>query len=148
MLGFAAAGLLVSAYLTYLSFTPPTSCPISSYGIFSCDEVIWSKYSHFYGVSVALLGLSWFIIVLLLLVLTWRDERFMQAVVAWSLLGAAGVRLSSTQSYSCSDLSVCFALSRTSQAWRYSRSRYFLCGRLEKPINCKIHRTLALQLPN
>jgi len=91
MLGFAAVGLLVSAYLTYLSFTPPTSCPISSYGIFSCDEVIWSKYSHFYGVSVALLGLGWFIIVLVLLVLTWRDERFMRAVAAWSLLGAAGV---------------------------------------------------------
>jgi len=91
MLGFAAVGLLVSAYLTYLSFTPPTSCPISSYGIFSCDEVIWSRYSHFYGLSVALLGLGWFIIVLLLLVLTWRDERFMRAVAAWSLLGAAGV---------------------------------------------------------
>lgn len=88
---FDVVGLLVSAYLTYLSFTPPTSCPISSYGIFSCDEVIWSKYSHFYGISVALLGLGWFVIVSVLLMLAWRDERFMRAVAAWSLLGAAGV---------------------------------------------------------
>jgi len=91
MLGFAAAGLLVSAYLTYLSFTPPTSCPIVSYGIFSCDEVIWSKYSHFYGVSVALLGLAWFIVALGLILLAWRDGRFMLSLLAWSLLGVAGV---------------------------------------------------------
>jgi uncharacterized membrane protein len=91
MFGFAAVGLFVSAYLTYLSFTPPTSCVIGSYGIFSCDEVIWSKYSHIYGVSVALLGLGWFVIVSLLLLLAWRDERYMRAIVAWSILGAAGV---------------------------------------------------------
>jgi uncharacterized membrane protein len=88
---FDVAGLLVSAYLTYLSFTPPTSCPIGSYGIYSCDEVIWSRYSHFYGVSVALLGFGWFVIASVLLALAWRDQRFMRGVLAWSLLGAAGV---------------------------------------------------------
>jgi uncharacterized membrane protein len=87
----AAVGLTVSAYLTYLSFTPPSSCPVGDFSVFSCDEVIWSKYSHFYGVSVALLGLGWFVILSGILRLAWRDERFMRVVVAWSLLGAAGV---------------------------------------------------------
>ena len=91
MAGFAVAGLLVSAYLTYLSLVPPTSCPVGDFSLFSCDEVIYSEYAYFYGVSVALLGLSWFIIVSGLIVVAWRDGRFMRGVVAWSLLGAAGV---------------------------------------------------------
>lgn len=84
-------GLLVSLYLTFLSFNPPSSCPIGNFAFFSCNEVLWSKYSHFYGVSVALLGLIWFIIAAGLLLLTWRNERFVRIVFAWSILGAAGV---------------------------------------------------------
>jgi len=91
MVASAVAGLLVSAYLTYLSLLPPTSCPVGEFGIFSCNEVIYSEYAHFYGVSVALLGLGWFIVALGLIALAWRDRRFMWCVVAWSLLGAAGV---------------------------------------------------------
>ena len=56
MVLFALMGLGVSAYLTYLSSTPPSSCPVDNFSIFSCDEVIWSRYSHFYGVSVAFLA--------------------------------------------------------------------------------------------
>jgi uncharacterized membrane protein len=88
---FDVVGLLMSAYLTYLSFVPPTSCIVGTYSIFSCSEVLWSKYSHIYGVSVALLGLGWFVVVSLLLPLAWRDERYVRAIVAWSILGAAGV---------------------------------------------------------
>ena len=84
-------GLLVSVYLTVLSFNPPSSCPIGNFAFFSCNEVLWSKYSHFYGVSVALLGLTWFIIAAGLLVVAWRNERFVRIVFAWSMLGAAGV---------------------------------------------------------
>lgn len=84
-------GLLVSVYLTFLSFNPPSSCPIGDLTFFSCNEVLWSKYSHFYGVSVALLGLTWFIIAAGLLVVAWRNERFVRIVFAWSMLGAAGV---------------------------------------------------------
>ena len=91
MVLFAVAGLLVSAYLTYLSLLPPTSCPIGEFSIFSCNEVIYSEYAHFYGVSVALLGLGWFIVTLGLIALAWRHQPFMWAVVGWSLLGAAGV---------------------------------------------------------
>ncbi len=84
-------GLVVSAYLTFLSFSPPSSCPVGDFSVFSCNEVIWSKYSHIYGVSVALLGLIWFIIAAGLVALAWRNREFIRVVVAWSLLGAAGV---------------------------------------------------------
>jgi len=84
-------GLLVSVYLTVLSFNPPSSCPVGDLRFFSCNEVLWSKYSHFYGVSVALLGLVWFIIAAGLLAVAWRNERFVRIVFAWSMLGAAGV---------------------------------------------------------
>lgn len=88
---FALTGLGVSAYLTYLSLTPPSSCPIGNFSIFSCDEVIWSKYSHLYGLSVAFLGLGWFAVAIGLLVLARQHERFLRGLVVWSLIGAVGV---------------------------------------------------------
>ena len=91
MIAFAMAGLLVSAYLTYLSLMPPTSCPVGVFGVLSCNEVIYSKYSKFFGVSVALLGLGWFVIAFGLIVLSRRNWVYMRGVVAWSLLGAVGV---------------------------------------------------------
>jgi uncharacterized membrane protein len=84
-------GLFMSTYLVYLTLMPPTSCPVGELSIFSCNEVIYSQYSHFYGISVAMLGLGWFIIALPLIVFTSRNARFIRAVVAWSLLGAVGV---------------------------------------------------------
>ena len=87
----ALVGLFMSAYLTYLSLMPPTSCPVGEYAIFSCNEVIYSQYAHVYGISVAMLGLGWFIIALPLILVTRRDARFIRAVVVWSLLGAVGV---------------------------------------------------------
>jgi uncharacterized membrane protein len=91
MVASALAGLVDSAYLTYLSLSPPTSCPVGDFSIFSCNEVIYSQYAHIYGVSVALLGLGWFIIACGLILIAWRDERFMRGVVVWSILGAVGV---------------------------------------------------------
>jgi uncharacterized membrane protein len=91
MVASALVGLVDSAYLAYLSFSPPTSCPVGIFSIFSCNEVIYSKYAYVYGVSVALLGLGWFIIACGLIMIAWRDERFMRGVVVWSILGAVGV---------------------------------------------------------
>lgn len=84
-------GLLDSAYLTLLSLSPPSSCPVGDFGVFSCDEVLWSEYSHFHGVSVALLGLGWFVVAAGLLLLTWHGGRFIRIVVAWSTVGVVGV---------------------------------------------------------
>jgi uncharacterized membrane protein len=91
MVASALVGLADSAYLTYLSLSPPTSCPVGDFSIFSCNEVIYSRYAYVYGVSVALLGLGWFIIACGLILTAWRDGRFMRGVVAWSILGAVGV---------------------------------------------------------
>jgi len=91
MVALALVGLTDSAYLTYLSFSPPTSCPIGEFSIFSCNEVIYSQYAHVYGISVALLGLGWFVIALGLILIAWRNVRLMRGVVVWSLLGAVGV---------------------------------------------------------
>ena len=39
--------------------------------MFSCAGVIWSEYADFYGVSVAMLGLGWFIIALGLIIVAY-----------------------------------------------------------------------------
>ena len=91
MMAFGLVGLVVSSYLTYLSALPPASCPIDEVGIVSCNEVIYSEYAHFYGVSVAFLGFGWFGVVICLIALTWHNMRFIRFVVAWSVLGALGV---------------------------------------------------------
>ena len=87
----ALVGLIDSAYLAYLSLSPPTSCPVGEFSIFSCNEVIYSQYAHVYGISVAMLGLGWFILALGLILVAWRNARFIYGVVVWSLLGAVGV---------------------------------------------------------
>ena len=138
MASFDALGLLVSAYLTYLSLVPPTSCIVGEFSVFSCDRVIWSEYSHFYGVSVALLGFGWFVIASCLLLIAWRSERYIRAVFAWSLLGAAGVAALSTQKYSLSDRSAHCVPLHTSPAWRYSRSRQLAYAR-----EMSLHRRTA-----
>lgn len=91
MIASALVGLLMSAYLTYLSLMPPTSCPVGEFSIFSCNDVIYSEYAHFYGISVAMLGLGWFAVALGLIMIAWRDSRFIRGIVLWSVLGAAGV---------------------------------------------------------
>jgi uncharacterized membrane protein len=91
MIVCAVIGLTDSAYLTYLTFNPETSCPIGEFSIFSCNAVIYSQYAHPYGISVAVLGLGWFVIALGLILITLRNARLMRGVVVWSLLGAVGV---------------------------------------------------------
>ncbi len=91
MIASSVVGLAVSAYLTYLSYMPQTSCPIGDYGFFSCNEVIWSEYSHFFGVAVAVLGLGWFIIATGLVLSVWRYPRFVLVLTMWSILGGLGV---------------------------------------------------------
>jgi uncharacterized membrane protein len=91
MIASALVGLLMSAYLAYLSLMPPTSCPVGEFSIFSCNDVIYSEYAYFYGISVAMLGLGWFAVALGLIMIAWRESRFIRGIVLWSVLGAAGV---------------------------------------------------------
>jgi len=91
MIALALVGLIDSAYLAYLSLSPPTSCPVGEFSIFSCNEVIYSQYAHVYGISVAMLGLGWFILALGLILVAWRNVRLIYGVLVWSVLGAVGV---------------------------------------------------------
>jgi uncharacterized membrane protein len=91
MIVLALVGLMDSAYLAYLSSSPPTSCPVGEFSIFSCNEVIYSQYAHVYGISVAMLGLGWFILALGLILVAWRNARLIYVVLVWSVLGAVGV---------------------------------------------------------
>jgi uncharacterized membrane protein len=91
MIALALVGLIDSAYLAYLSLSPPTSCPVGEFSIFSCNEVIYSQYAHVYGISVAMLGLGWFILALALILVAWRNARLIYVVLVWSVLGAVGV---------------------------------------------------------
>lgn len=65
----AIPGLLSSAYLAYHAAFPQSLlyCPTS--GPLDCNQVTSSPYSMLFGVSVAYLGLGWFVVVLSLLAL-------------------------------------------------------------------------------
>jgi uncharacterized membrane protein len=54
-------GIGVAAYLTYAHYHPSTRLACPSTGIINCETVTTSKYSHIFGVPVALLGLLYFV---------------------------------------------------------------------------------------
>lgn len=60
-LAVSAAGVLVSAYLTYEHFTAGTTLACPETGVVNCLKVTSSQYSKLVGVPVALLGLLFFI---------------------------------------------------------------------------------------
>ncbi len=85
-LGLAAAGLVVSIVLTVEHFTDPGSlaCPATS--VVNCARVTTSPSASLLGIPVAVLGLVFFVAMLVLcLPRAWRDPR-----LAWLRLGLAG----------------------------------------------------------
>lgn len=72
---FSIFGLGIMSYLTYISYAQTQSfCDISEE--VSCDIVITSIYSEIFGIPVAILGLVYFLIVLLLTLFNRRKEVF------------------------------------------------------------------------
>ncbi|WP_238161879.1 vitamin K epoxide reductase family protein [Kribbella antibiotica] len=72
-LAVSALGVLVSAYLTYEHFTAGTTLACPETGVVNCFKVTSSQYSKLFGVPVALLGLLFFIgMVVLSLPALWR----------------------------------------------------------------------------
>jgi uncharacterized membrane protein len=59
-LALAAAGLAVSAYLTYEHYTASTTLACSDSGVVNCLKVTTSAQSKVFGIPVALLGLLFF----------------------------------------------------------------------------------------
>jgi uncharacterized membrane protein len=54
-------GTGVAAWLTYAHYNPHIRLACPSTGIINCETVTTSKYSHIFGVPVALLGLLYFV---------------------------------------------------------------------------------------
>ncbi|MGA1974958.1 MAG: vitamin K epoxide reductase family protein [Conexivisphaerales archaeon] len=82
----AVPGLLSSIYLSYHAAFPQALLYCPTIGPFDCNEVTTSPYSMLFGVSVAYLGLAWFIVVVALVALN-RTELLLPLWV----LGAAFV---------------------------------------------------------
>lgn len=79
------AGLLVSAYLTYEHFTDNTTLACTVSGPIDCVKVTSSPWATFMGVPVALLGVVFFLV---LLVLTWPSVwRRGEAWLDWARFG-------------------------------------------------------------
>ena len=96
LVGTAAslAGLGVAGYLTYEHYTGSTNLVCSDKGIVNCLAVTTSAYSKVAGVPVAVLGLVFFaVMVVLQLPAMWRrtDHLIRGVRVAWSVVGLATV---------------------------------------------------------
>jgi uncharacterized membrane protein len=88
----AGIGLLVSAYLTVEHFagTSALACPESA--TINCAKVTTSQWSHIAGVPVAVLGLAYFLAVLVLLLpRAWAEPRLDRVRVVAAVSGVVVV---------------------------------------------------------
>ena len=91
MIILALVGIGVSGYLTWYEIVVPVGvCPINVAYI-SCSAALTSQYSRIDGISVASLGLAWFLGALLLIVLAVGNVTYLKFLFAWSLIAVAGV---------------------------------------------------------
>jgi uncharacterized membrane protein len=90
----SVAGLGVAGYLTYEHFTGSSSLVCSDKGIVNCLAVTTSSYAMVAGVPVAVLGLIFFAVALLLqLPVMWRRPNpiIRRARLAWAVVGLGTV---------------------------------------------------------
>ena len=90
----SALGLGVAGYLTYEHFTSSTSLACSDNGVVNCLKVTTSTYSAVAGVPVAVLGLVFFAVMLVLqLPPMWRrrDPAVRLGRLAWAVVGLCTV---------------------------------------------------------
>jgi uncharacterized membrane protein len=66
VVAFAAGGLATSTYLTIAHYTSPTVLACSSRGLVNCEQVTTSAQSTFLGIPVAVLGVLWFAMMLVI----------------------------------------------------------------------------------
>jgi uncharacterized membrane protein len=88
------AGLGVAGYLTYEHYTGSTSLVCSDKGIVNCLAVTTSSYSKVAGIPVAVLGLAFFAVMLILqLPAMWNrtEPVIRRARVGWAVVGLATV---------------------------------------------------------
>lgn len=84
-LGIAVAGLLVAGYLTVEHFTASTTLACPDTGVVNCTKVTTSEQSRVFGVPVALLGLAFFVVmVVACLPLMWRISAPSSGTGGWA----------------------------------------------------------------
>ena len=81
--GLSIVGLLISIYLTYEHFTGSTTFACSDSGTVNCVKVTTSAWSVIAGVPVAVAGLAFFLVMILLCAPT----RFVKDVALLRLIG-------------------------------------------------------------
>jgi uncharacterized membrane protein len=87
-------GLGVSGYLTYEHYTGSSSLVCSDRGIVNCLAVTTSSFSTVAGIPVAVLGLVFFVVMLVLqLPAMWRrnDGAIRKVRLAWAVVGLGSV---------------------------------------------------------
>ncbi len=90
----SVAGLGVAGYLTYEHFTGSSSLVCSDKGIVNCLAVTTSSYAMVAGVPVAVLGLIFFAVTLLLqlpVMWRWPNPIIRKARLAWAVVGLGTV---------------------------------------------------------
>ena len=86
----SSAGLAVAGYLTYEHFTSSSTLACSDNGAINCLKVTTSSYAGVAGVPVAVLGIVFFVVMLVLqLPPMWRRPEPIVRVgrVAWAVVG-------------------------------------------------------------
>jgi uncharacterized membrane protein len=87
----ALAGVGVAGYLTWYEMVVPVGvCPINMPYI-SCSAALTSQYSRIGGISVASLGLAWFLGAVMLGVLVARGKSYLKFLLVWSMIAVVGV---------------------------------------------------------
>ena len=80
----SAAGIALAAYLSYVHYKPAALiCTIGG----GCETVQHSKYATIAGIPVAMLGLAFWIVALVLVV--WDSELARTLIVALAVIGVA-----------------------------------------------------------
>jgi uncharacterized membrane protein len=90
----SVAGICVAGYLTYEHFTSSSTLACSDNSVVNCLKVTTSSYSEVAGVPVAVLGLVFFAVMLVLqLPQMWRrpEPLIRWARVGWSVVGVGTV---------------------------------------------------------
>ncbi len=78
----AVFGIIVSGYLTVTHYlNVPVVCPASQ--LVDCASVLNSSYSVVFGIPVAVTGLVWFILYLIILIVLKNNEYLLY----WNILG-------------------------------------------------------------
>ncbi len=82
-------GLIDSGYLTYVHYAPNALiCP--TYGIINCSQVVTSSFSVIFFIPLAIYGLVWFIVQLILFFII---DNF-DINLIWNIIGIFGVTYS------------------------------------------------------